>query len=78
MKLSEKEKMVLKSYLRGVLVAIVPLVTTNCTDWKLYVVAVFAGVISPALRALDKKDHAFGLVDDVAKTEIDKLLKQSK
>jgi len=68
---------VVKSYLRGVLVAITPLITIHNTDVWAYVVAVVAGVISPALRAMDSKDPAFGIVADVVEIETDKLAKKT-
>lgn len=64
MKLSTKVKAILKSYLRGLLVAITPLVTVRSTDKWAYVAAVVAGVISPAIRAIDKNDPAFGAFAD--------------
>jgi hypothetical protein len=70
-------KSVIKSYVRGVIVAITPLITIHNTDPWAYLVAVGAGVISPALRAMDSKDPAFGLVADIADIEIDKLAKKS-
>lgn len=71
-------KSVIKSYLRGVLVAISPLLLAGVTDTKMYAFAIVAGVISPAIRALDKKDPAFGMVADVIDAEIDKLAKAEK
>ena len=56
---------ILKSYARGVVVACLPLIALNETSTKAYVTAVLAGVIAPALRALDKTDPAFGLIADV-------------
>jgi hypothetical protein len=41
-----------------------------------YLVAIVAGVIAPALRALDKKDPSFGLIADVVDLELDKLAKK--
>jgi hypothetical protein len=70
-------KSIIKSYLRGVIVAITPLVAMGVTNQWAYIAAILAGVISPALRALDKKDPAFGLVADIADLEIDKLAKKS-
>ena len=66
---------VLKSYARGVLVAITPLLVVGSTDPKAYLAAIGAGVISPALRAMDKKDPAFGKVADIVDLEVDKLAK---
>ena len=70
-------KSVLKSYARGVLVAITPLIAIHTTDPWAYVVAVMAGVISPALRAMDSKDPAFGMVADIVDAETDKLAKKT-
>ena len=69
---------VLKSYARGVVVAVTPLLAIHSTDPWAYVMAVFAGVISPALRAVDKNDPAFGMVADAIDAEIDKLAKADK
>lgn len=68
---------VLKSYARGVLIAVTPLLAIHTTDPWAYLIAVTAGVISPALRALDKKDAAFGLVADIADAEIAKIAKKA-
>jgi hypothetical protein len=70
-------KSVIKSYVRGVLIAITPLITIHNTDPWAYLVAIFAGVIGPALRAMDSKDSAFGIVADIAEVKIDKLAKAS-
>jgi hypothetical protein len=71
-------KSVLKSYIRGAIVAITPLLATNQTDPWMYAIAIVAGVISPALRALDKQDPAFGMIADVIDAETNKLLKATK
>jgi hypothetical protein len=72
MSMSPVMKSVIKSYARGVMVAITPLVATNITNPWAYAVAIFAGVISPALRAMDKNDPAFGAVADIAEVELNK------
>ena len=68
---------ILKSYARGVVVAVIPLITIHETDIWAYAVAVMAGVIAPALRAMDKKDPAFGMVADTLEAEIIKAAKKS-
>ena len=68
---------ILKSYARGVLVAITPLLVIGSTDLKAYIAAIGAGVISPAIRAMDKKDPAFGKIADAVDIEINKLAKAS-
>lgn len=47
-------------------------------DIKALLAGVVAAVIGPTLRALDKKDPAFGLVADKITEELDKLAKKSK
>lgn len=76
--MDNKTKAILKSYLRGVLVAIVPLLVVGSTELKAYIAAIGAGVVSPALRAMDKKDPAFGKVADIVDIELDKLAKAKK
>lgn len=76
--MNNKMKAILKSYLRGVLVAVLPLISIGSTDVKAYIAAVGAGVLSPALRAMDKKDPAFGKIADAIDLEIEKLAKADK
>ena len=76
--MDSKVKSIVKSYLRGVLVAIVPLISIGSTDVKAYIAAIGAGVLSPALRAADKKDPAFGKVADIVDLELEKLAKADK
>lgn len=76
--MSTKMQSVIKSYLRGVLVAVLPLLVIGSIDVKAYVAAIGAGVVSPALRAMDKKDPAFGKVADIVDIELDKLAKADK
>jgi hypothetical protein len=64
---------VLKSYARGVLTAITPLLAIQSTDPKAYFFAIVAGVIAPAIRAIDKNDAAFGFVADAVVTEAKKI-----
>lgn len=71
-------KSILKSYARGVIVAITPLLATHQTDIWAYVIAILAGVIAPALRAMDKKDPAFGMVAELVEAETNKLAKAHK
>jgi hypothetical protein len=66
---------IIKSYLRGVLVAITPLLVIGSTEPKAYIAAIGAGVISPAIRAMDKKDPAFGKIADAVDIEVAKLSK---
>lgn len=76
--MSYKMKSMIKSYLRGVIVAITPLLATSITDWRAYVVAVVSGVIAPAIRAMDKNDPAFGAVADTVENAIIVAASKSK
>jgi len=71
--MSPKVSAIAKSYLRGVLTAITPLLAIRSTDGWAYLAAVVAGVIAPALRAVDKNDPAFGVVADLAVAETESL-----
>lgn len=68
---------ILKSYLRGVLVAITPLLATQNTDAKAYMLAVVSGFIAPLIRSLDKTDPAFGFVADAVNAEAEKIAKKA-
>ena len=77
MKLSTKQVAIVKSYLRGVLTAVSPLLAISCKDKWAYLAAVVAGVIAPALRAIDKNDPAFGIVADALTAEADSKVKET-
>ena len=46
-------------------------------DIKMIVIAGIAAVIVPAIRAINPKDPAFGMVADIADAELKKLAKKS-
>jgi len=70
MKLSTKQLAILKSYIHGLVVAVLPLAINGETNLKWYGVAVVTAVVLPALRALDKTDTAFGLVADAVEAKL--------
>lgn len=70
-------KSVIKSYARGVVTAITPLIAIGSRDVWAYVIAVFAGVIGPAIRSIDKNDPAFGMIADGIEAGIKKAAKKS-
>jgi hypothetical protein len=76
--LSKKQIAIIKSYLRGVGIAVMPLLAINETRPQAYLYAVLAGVVAPAVRAADKNDTAFGRVADPIADDIDKLVKADK
>jgi hypothetical protein len=68
----------IKSALRHFTLTGVALYAAGVTDIKALAFATAAAVVGPAIRSIDKKDPAFGLVADVVTAEIDKLAKASK
>ena len=53
-----------KSYLRHVLIALVPLLTVAESQPKHYLFAVALAVVGPLIRALDPTDPEIGMTDD--------------
>jgi hypothetical protein len=74
MKLDPKLTAALASYGRSFLAAATALWVTGNTDPKALVAAGLAAVLPVALRALNKKDPAFGLVANFALPEITKQI----
>ncbi len=70
MKLSSNQLAMIKAYVHGLVVTVLPLAIAGVTNPKWYAYAVVSAVIVPALRALDKKDSAFGLVADAIETNL--------
>lgn len=64
MKLNKKQKAVLKSYLRGVLVSGLTLITSNALGLDPVLAAVLASLAGPAAKALDKQETEFGVGSD--------------
>lgn len=71
--MNEKLKAALASYARSVLAAASALYLAGVTDPLQLLNALIAGVLPVALRALNKKDPAFGIVEQLAKPYIAKL-----
>lgn len=68
----------LKSFVRHFAITAVAVYTVNPdADWKAVIAGAVAGIVGPAIRAVDKNDPAFGKVADWAETEINKLAKKS-
>ena len=57
----------LKSYLRHVLIALVPLLTVAESEPKHYLFAIALAIVGPLIRALDPTDTEIGLSDDSEK-----------
>jgi hypothetical protein len=66
MKISHKQKAILKSYFRGVLVSFLTFLASNELGLDPVISVVVAALAGPAARALDKSDDAYGLGADEA------------
>ena len=66
MKISKKQKAILKSYARGVLVSFLTFLASNELGLDPVVSVVIAALAGPAARALDKSDSGYGLGADEA------------
>lgn len=73
-----KMKAMLASYARSFIVAVATAYSIGARDTKDLAIAGLIAVAGPALRALNSKDSAFGLVADVVTAELDKLAKADK
>jgi len=60
MKISKKQKAILKSYFRGVLVSLLTFLASNELGLDPAVSVIVAALAGPA-RALDKSDNAYGI-----------------
>jgi hypothetical protein len=61
MNISKKQKAVLKSYARGVLVSFLTFLASNELGLDPALSVVIAALAGPAARALDKSDNAYGI-----------------
>jgi hypothetical protein len=66
MKISDKQKAILKSYARGVLVSLLSFLASNELGLDPALSVIVAALAGPAARALDKSDDAYGLGADEA------------
>ena len=66
MKISKKQKAVLKSYFRGVLVSFLTFLASNQLGLDPVAAVVISALAGPAARALDKSDNAYGIGADEA------------
>lgn len=61
LKLSKKQKAILKSYFRGVLVSFLTFLASNQLGFEPVVSVLIASVAGPAAKALDKSEVEFGI-----------------
>jgi hypothetical protein len=61
MKITKKQKAILKSYARGVLVSFLTFLASNELGLDPALSVIVAALAGPAVRALDKSDNAYGI-----------------
>jgi flagellar biosynthesis component FlhA len=71
-KLSEKEKLMLKSAIRHFVLVALPVWQVSNGDIKAFGYALAAAIIGPALRGIDKNDPAWGKVAAWLETDLKK------
>lgn len=77
--MNKKDLDKLKSFVRHFAITAVAVYTVNPdADWKAVIAGAVAGIVGPAIRAVDKNDPAFGRVADWVEKEIKKLPAKTK
>jgi len=76
--MNAKVKAILESYVRAFVVALGVAYSDGFTGAEELLIAGVIAVAGPAIRAINPKDPAFGVVADVVTAELDKLAKASK
>jgi len=76
--MNRKMKLALESYARSFAVAAVTAYSMGARDVQDLLIAGAIAVLGPAIRAVNPKDPAFGVVADVVEAELDKLAKAEK
>ena len=71
-KLSEKEKLILKSAARHFVLVALPVWQVSNGDMKAFAYGLAAAIIGPALRGIDKNDPAWGKVAAWLETDLKK------
>lgn len=66
MKITEKQKAILKSYFRGVLVSLLTFLASNELGLDPAISVIVAALAGPAARALDASDPVYGIGADEA------------
>lgn len=76
--MNDKMKSALASYARSFAVAVLTAYSMGKTDVEDLAVAGLIAILGPAIRALNPKDSAFGMVDNKISIDLDKLAKLTK
>jgi hypothetical protein len=75
--MNAKVRAILESYARSFIVAALAVYTTGETSVKAIALAGLVAVAGPAIRAINPKDPAFGLIADAVDVEIKKAVKKA-
>lgn len=75
--MNKKIEQVLSSYARSFVVAVMTAYAMGDMSVKDLLIAGLIAVAGPAIRAINPKDPAFGMVADIADVELKKLAKKS-
>ena len=76
--MNPKMKLALESYARSFAVAALTAYSMGARDLEDVVIAGLIAILGPAIRAINPKDPAFGLIADSVTVELDKLAKADK
>ena len=76
--MNHKMKQVLASYARSFLVAALTAYSLGARNIEDMVIAGLIATIAPAIRAVNPKDPAFGLIADTVEIELNKLATADK
>jgi hypothetical protein len=76
--MNTKIKAVIESYVRAFVVALGVAYSDGFTGTQELLIAALIAVVGPAIRAINPKDPAFGVMADVVTAELDKLAKADK
>lgn len=76
--MNQKLKSAVESYARSFLIAAIVAYQDGFKGTEDLLIAGAVAVLGPAIRAINPKDPAFGMVADVVEVELDKMAKASK
>ncbi len=76
--MNTKMKLMLESYIRSFVIAALVAYNAGIDGIEDIAIAGLIAVLGPAIRAINPKDPAFGLIADTVELELDKLAKASK
>lgn len=76
--MNRKMKLALESYARSFIVAAITAYSLGARDIESMLIAGAIAIAGPAIRAVNPKDPAFGVIADVVEVELDKLAKAEK